>query len=133
MLLLEDLQGPEQRAPADSEHGGQFTYRLALLVETQKSFLLGHTEFIGLVAASPRATRASRDAARRSLPSSSSSSAIVAMMLVTARPVGVLASTPSRGDRTWTPRLVTSSRTVAPPRTDRPSRSTATTTRWSPL
>jgi hypothetical protein len=46
------------------------------------------------VAAKPRAIRASREDARRSLPSSSSSSAMVAMMLVTARPVGVLVSTP---------------------------------------
>ena len=81
------------------------------------------------VAARPRATRASREAARRSFPSSSSSSAMLAMMLVTARPVGVLVSTPSRSDRTWTPRLVSSWRAVATSRTERPSRSTATTTR----
>jgi hypothetical protein len=34
-------------------------------------------------------------------------------MLVTARPVGVLVSTPSRRDRTWTPRMVSSWRAVA--------------------
>ena len=38
-------QGPEQRAPADSEHGCQSTHRLALLVQAQKSRLLGHTQF----------------------------------------------------------------------------------------
>src|ERR1700745_1490339 len=73
---------------------------------------------MGFGAPSPRAPGASRDAARRSLPSSSSSSAIVAMMLVTARPVGVLVSTPSRRDRTWTPRLVSSWRAVATSRTE---------------
>jgi len=33
------------RAPADSEHGGQFTHRLALLVQAQKSLLLGRIQF----------------------------------------------------------------------------------------
>jgi len=53
-------------------------------------------------------------------------------MLVTARPVGVLVSTPSRRDLTYTPRVVSSCKAVATSRTDRPSRSTAATTRWSP-
>jgi len=53
-LLLQDLQSPEQRAAADSEHGGQFTYRFTLLVQAQESLLLAPSSFIGLVPARPR-------------------------------------------------------------------------------
>ena len=99
----------------------------------RRRFCCAASSFIGLVAARPRATRASREAARRSFPS-------FQLQLGDgrhdagdgARPVGVLVSTPSRSDRTWTPRLVSSWRAVATSRTERPSRSTATTTRWSP-
>ena len=86
---------------------------LALLIQAQKTLLLGRIQFHRFGGGQSAHTRASRDPARRSLPSSSSSSAMVAMMLVTARPVGVLVSTPSRRDRTWTPRLVSSARAVA--------------------
>jgi len=79
-----------------------------MLIQAQKPLLLGRVKLHrlrgGQAACDPRL--AGSGAAL--LPSSSSSSAIVAMMLVTARPVGVLVSTPSRRDRTWTPRLVSS-------------------------
>jgi hypothetical protein len=88
--LLQHLQRSEKSASADAEHGHRFAHRFNLLVQAQESLLLSASSFIALVAAKPRATRASRDAARRSFPSSSSSAAIEAMMLTTARPVGVL-------------------------------------------
>ena len=34
-LLLQDFQGPEERASADPKHGGQFTDRLTLLIQAQ--------------------------------------------------------------------------------------------------
>src|SRR5438270_7806834 len=41
-------QRSEQGAAADAEHGGQFAYRLALLVQAQQSFLLGPVKLHGL-------------------------------------------------------------------------------------
>ena len=38
---LQSLQGSEQGPPTDREPGSQLTYRLTLLIEAQKSLLLG--------------------------------------------------------------------------------------------
>ena len=74
----------------------------------------------GLVAGSWRTRRESREAARRSRPSSSSSSASVAIMVATARPVGVPVSTPSRNARNRIRRWPRSAMVRVTSTTDRP-------------
>jgi hypothetical protein len=81
-----------------------FCYRLPAFVEPDHPPRLLVIELWRLGGGKSRAIRSSLDTARRSFLSSGSNSAMLAMMLTTASPVGVLVSTPSRSDRTLTPR-----------------------------
>ena len=99
-LLLQNLQSPEQSASADSEYGNQFAHRLTLVVQAQQALVLGDILFCRFSRCQASCDPCLAGGGAALFTSSSSSSAIVAIMLVTARPVGVLVSTPSHSDRT---------------------------------